>query len=235
MTPDNEEFHIIPYDIQKHGTQVQELYDKYLVPTDLKRLGIEEHEREKYSHIEDVVAVNAAFDEKFVGFSFVAVDSFGQVVGAQLSYMVDKELCKREFVELNQKIVEEKKEKESILKYCQHRYEVCKILYGLYERYGFERAIYLESTFLHPGARGKGLNKRLVDKLYSHTNEVIYVEGQIPVDVYIKHYGLNGTVLGNVVVHNGFLMAGRILSYDLFVVPIEIRLPTSFGFISSKL
>ena len=40
---------------------MQELYDKYLVPTDLKRLGIEEHEREKYSHIEDVVAVNHLF------------------------------------------------------------------------------------------------------------------------------------------------------------------------------
>ena len=227
MKKNNEEFQILPYDIQKHGAQVQELYDKYLVPTDLKRLGIEEHEREKYSHIEDVVAVNAAFNPKFVGFSFVAVDSFGQVVGALLSYMMDKEYCKREFVELNRKIVEENKEKESILKYCQHRYEVCKILHGLYEKYNFKRAIYLESIFLHPDVRGKGLKQRLDKMLISQTNEVIFVEGQIPVDVYIKHYGLNGTVIGEIVSYNGFLMVNRILSYDLFVIPIEIRLPKS--------
>ena len=215
---------------------MQELYDKYLVPTDLKRLGIEEHEREKYSHIEDVVAVNAAFNEKFVGFSFVVVDRFGQVVGASLSYMMDKELCKREFVELNRKIVEENNEKKSILKYCQHRYEVCKFLYGLYEKYRFERAVYMESIFLHPDVRGRGLNQRLDKKLMSHTNEIIFVEGQIPLEFYVNHYGVNGNVLGMPVpYYEEFLLVNRILSYDLFVIPIEIRLPKNSKSISSKL
>ena len=88
----------------------------------------------------------------------MVVDRSEKVVGAQMNYLMDKDCCKREFVELNRKIVEENKEKESILKYCQHRYEVSRILYGVYEKYGFERAVYLESTFLHSDVRGKGLN-----------------------------------------------------------------------------
>uniref|UniRef100_A0A7M5XI32 Uncharacterized protein n=1 Tax=Clytia hemisphaerica TaxID=252671 RepID=A0A7M5XI32_9CNID len=229
------QFQIAPYEIQKHAAQVQELYDRYLIPTYLKRLGIGEDERTQYSDIEDVLDVNAAYNEKFEGFSFVVIDSSGQVKGVQLSYMFGKDDCENAFPELNRKVVEENKHKESIMKYCQHRYEVCKILYDLYERYGFERAIYLESTVLHPDVRGKGINQRLTDHLTSHTDEVIFVEGQIPVDVYIKHYGLNATLIGEMVAHNGFLMVTRILSYDLFVVPIEIRLSKKTKSISSKL
>ena len=235
MAPDNEEFQILPYDIQKHGAQVQELYDKYLVPTDLKRLGIEEHERETYSHIEDVVAVNSVFNPKFVGFSFVAVDKSGKVVAAHLNYLMDKEYCKREFVELNRKIVEENTEKESILKYCQHRYEVCKILYDLYEKYGFERAVYLESGFSHPDVRGLGLHQRLILKVASHTNEVLLAELQIPLDVYVKNWGVHGYTLGTGIPHYDGFMVNRILSYDLFVIPIFIRLSHKSKSISSKL
>jgi len=37
---DADDLKIIPYNIQEHGEQVQDLVNKYLIPTYLKRMGL---------------------------------------------------------------------------------------------------------------------------------------------------------------------------------------------------
>ena len=222
-----ENFQIVPYEIEKHGSQVQALYDKYIVPESYKRMGIKAEERHKFCHIEDVLTVNAVFDEKFSGYSFVVVDSSGKVRGAQLAYLLNKATLKKDFVDVNEQIVKNKQHAEYVLRYCQHRHEVSKILYNLYEEYDFDRAVYLESTFLDKGARGNGLNLQTTEALAKFSNEVILVEGQIPVNVYVKHPVYASIPIGQQTFHPGFKLVNRILSYDLYVVPIEIRLPSN--------
>ena len=111
------------------------------------------------------------------------------------------------------------------MNYCQHRCEVSKILYNLYEEYNFDRAVYLRYSFLDKDARGYGLNLQTVEALAKFTNEVILVKGQIPVKVYTKHPVYAAIPIGQQTYHPGFKLVNRILSYDLYVVPIEMRLP----------
>eukprot|EP00111_Clytia_hemisphaerica_P003060 TCONS_00008670-protein len=229
-----ENFEIVPYDIPKHGDEVQRLYDEYIASECCKRMGIRLEERHQFSHIEDVLTVDNVFDEKFTGYSFVVIDSSGKVKGAQLSYLIDKATFKKDFIDVNKDIVNEKQYPENILKYCQHRYEVSKCIYNLYDEYNFERAVYLESTVVDKDARGFGLNLQTTVALANFTNEVILVEGQLPINFYMKH-PIHATIpIGQLTFHPGFTLVNRILSYDLYVVPIEIRLQRDI-IISSKL
>ena len=104
-----ENFQIVPYEIEKHGSQVLALYDKYIVPESCKRMGIKAEERNSFCYIEDVLTVNAVFDEKFSDYSFVVIDSSGKVRGAQLAYLLDKATLKTDIAV-----------KEQISKHKQH-------------------------------------------------------------------------------------------------------------------
>ena len=125
---------IVEYDIEKHSDEVQKLLNEYLVPTYCKRLGITQNERLKYAEVEDILHPNLAKDPKFEKFSLVALDESGEVVGLSLNYMVTKQQFQNNFLNNNLMIGKDLNYKESIRKYCQHRYAVCSPLTKFYDQ-----------------------------------------------------------------------------------------------------
>ena len=231
MDEKDDGLNIVPYNVQKHGEQVQDLMNKYLIPTYLKRMGLRVGEvTDKYYLAEDVLHPQAAMNTKFEeGFSFVAVDKSYRVLGCHLCYHVTKKQFKSDFVDSNYEIMNDDSYKESVRKYCQHRYAVCRDWPDLYDTYGMEKILYMESVILHPDIRGGHTHHKLELSSVVACDERhgILVEGMWPVKKFLEVHPESsvGQVLGDVEEHTGFVLIERNLSYDGYVTPVYFRPP----------
>jgi len=229
---DADDLKIIPYNIQEHGEQVQDLVNKYLIPTYLKRMGLHADElTDKYYLAEEILHPRGAMDEKFVeGLSFVAVDKSNRVLGCHLSYYVTKDQFNSHFVENNYKVMKDKSYKESVRKYCQHCYFIWRDCLHLYDSYHMEKLLYLESVILHPDIRGRGTDLKLEFSSIRACNERhgILVDGMWPIMKLLEVLPdfLADGVVGDVK-DLGFILLERTISYDGYVVPVFFKPPNN--------
>ena len=225
---------VIKYNIQKHGTDVQKLLDKYLVPTYISRMGIKPEERELYAEIEDVLESQSAFNPKFEVGSTVAVDvKSGKIVGCCLCYLSTKQFFKNNFIDINKNVGSDNKYPECIRKYTRHRHVVCHDLIRLYDDYKIDELIYLESTVIHPKYRGAGLNNVLFKNVLMTLGGKygILCEGMIP--TVSQHP--SGIVPGDVSESDGSVLVKSLYSYDGYAIPVWFIPPATTKHRKSKL
>jgi hypothetical protein len=217
-----QELEIVRYCIQKHGEQVQHLLNEYLIPISLKRMGLRADEvTERHYHVEDVLEPRGAFDIRFEGFSFVAIDGSSRVVGCQLNYFVDEKDFDDVFVKHNKILMSDESFRESVRKYCQHRYAVSLEIFNIYRRFNVKRLLYLETTCVHPDNRGANLFPLFIQASLDATLEGVLIEGQWSIKSFMRN-NQSLDVIGDIL-PNGLIALKRILSYDRYVIPIYFR------------
>ena len=222
---------VIPYNIEKHGEQVQLLLDKYLKPTYLDRMGLRADEvTEKDCLAEDILDSRGVFAKKFEGCSFVVVNKWSRVLGCQLNYYVKKEQFKSDFVDSNFKIMNDYSYKESVRKYCQHRYALCRNWLPLFRTFNMRKLLYLETVLFHPDIRGLKDNKlmlEIVKRIHAVCDKDcgVLLEMMWPLDKFIKYNPLESSMVVGDVDGDGYVLIERTISYDKFVIPVLFKPP----------
>ena len=218
-------FRFASYNVQKHAKQARKLIDHYLLPTYYQRMGIKAEESSKYIDVEDILDPQSIMDPRYEQTSKVAFNQSGDMVGLHLSYFVDKPSWQKEFIDASREYFEDKSLKESVRKYCKHRYEVCEGLDDLYDRYQVEKFIYFESTIVHPDYRRMGISLANQKKAYEEfgTKYGILTESQTP--KYLVDTGKIKTLEQTVPGVDGFVILKDIRSYDDFIVVVAFRPP----------
>uniref|UniRef100_A0A7M5V3Q8 Uncharacterized protein n=1 Tax=Clytia hemisphaerica TaxID=252671 RepID=A0A7M5V3Q8_9CNID len=157
--------------------------------------------------------------------SKVALNQSGDMVGLHLSYFVDKPSWQKDFIGSSKEGAHNKNFKESVRKYSQHRYEVCKGVDELFDRYQLEKFIYFESTIVHPDYRRMGISQANQKLAYEEfgTKYGILTESQTP--KYLVDTGKIKTLEQTVPGVDGFEILKDIRSYDDFIVVVTFRPP----------
>eukprot|EP00111_Clytia_hemisphaerica_P014855 TCONS_00043757-protein len=217
---------IVEYNIEKHSGEVQKILDEHLIPIYLKRMEITQDERLKYAHIENVLHPNLAKNPKFENFSMVTLDEAGKVVGLGLSYMVTKQDFQETFIDLNLRVVNDSSYKESIRKYCQHRYAVCYPLARFFDEYNIDQMVYTEDAVVLPQYRGRGINNNMYELMmaeFGHKH-AFFAEEMMPVQNIVTSGGLKHEldVIGTWD-SDGWLCIDRQLSYDGYLCPLFFK------------
>ena len=243
---------IVRYNIQKHGSEVQNLLKRYIVPTYMKRMGLEtEQQMAEYHEYESVLDPVGAYDTKFEAGSLVAVNGQGEIKGTMLSYFIkvsELEESIESFEEFSKKLeTDEHQDKDlndsskgkcggrllqndcndSLAKYLAHRWDIDKSIHGLTKRFNVDRLLYIESTIVDPELRNRGIAETFaVETAHLGKEELVVSEGMVKKDIWERAgFGEKGYL--------GFTTHQVHISYDglycplLFIEPGDV--PEKFG------
>ena len=213
-------YKIIRYNVNQHGKQMQNLLDKYIIPTYIKRMGLTPDQQLKYVECEPALDPNGAFDRKLEEHSLVVVDNTS-VIGCQTNYFLSSKMISDE-QERFQEIVDCKK--YGILhEYCKHRVKMMTEIAKLIVKHPVneEGAFYIESTIAHPDWRNQNISRNLHSKSVDNAGhkELVIMEGMMPKHLYENSKSWRKPF------QIGFKLHSIEFTYDDYACPLWYRPP----------
>ena len=117
-------YKIIRYNVKQRGEQVQNLLDRYMIPTYLKRMGLKPEQKLEYLHCEPALDPNDTYDRKLEDYSLVVIenDSNNNVIGCQTNYFLSRTMISEKLKGFQEII--DRKEDDMLHEYCKHRVKV---------------------------------------------------------------------------------------------------------------
>eukprot|EP00111_Clytia_hemisphaerica_P016809 TCONS_00049855-protein len=208
-----------------HIKEVQDLYEEFLIPTYVKRLGLTGlghpnfHEAE---FAEEIVNSDNLNDEKYLGVSVVVYDG-DKMIACSMNYLVDEELFNKEFVDYNRRLMNDYSLKPNLRKYIQHLYEVWQG-HNFFSKYELEKVLYQETIIVNPKYRHHGLSGFLMNytkDLCQSKCDGVLSDSQIPLPLYQKIVERDPNARSPIA---DALILRSVLSYDGFVVSVTLFL-----------
>ena len=214
-------YKIIRYNINKHGKQMQNLLDKYIIPTYIKRMGLTPDQQSEYAEFEPVLDPKSAFHKRLKDHSLVAVNGDGKLIGCQTNYFLHKKEVIEEVKNLKKMINISSSDEEGLLaEYCRHRLRITNETVQLLRSYPtVSKAFYLESTILIPSWRGQNISAELHSQSLNIVGPEAFVllEGMMPNEKYDEGINIRSDI--------GFIKYYADFTKDGFACPIYYRPP----------
>eukprot|EP00111_Clytia_hemisphaerica_P001235 TCONS_00003513-protein len=218
-------YNIVRYQISKHGKEVQNLLDKYMIPVYLKRMGLTAEQQKDHASIEYILDPKGAYNSNLDGLSLVVLDENETVRACQTNYYIDVEKCKRELTEFKQWLASCDIDRQSKLwGYLEQRNEFfddyTKLMDKLTQRMDIARFLCIESTIIDPKWRGRGLASILHKKSAYEVahNEMAILEGMMPNKYWQRRMEYHKN-------YCGFTLFSKSVAYDDYACPAWYKLP----------
>ena len=161
----------------------------------------------------------------------MAVDKSNRVRAFSMGYYVDKKDFKS-IIDGYYEVMNDASYKESVRKYSQHRFAVCRNWLHLYDTYRMEKLYYLETVFLHPELRGaRGQYSKIQNRLNFAVCEALehgcglIVEGMWTISNYMKYRPPSMSWAIGDSGEFDLTLIERTVSYDGYVIPVFFRAP----------
>ena len=214
-------YKIIKYNIKQHGKQMQNLLDKYIIPTYMKRMGLKPEQQMEYAEFEPALDPKGAYHKRLENHSLVAVDDDGKLIGCQTNFFLQKREILEETKKLEEMVTSRRKLEDLFTEYCRHRLKIENKILQLLSGYPtIEKVFYLESTILEPSWRRQNLSAELHFQSLNVAGPeaFILIEGMMPLKKYLE--GINRRDIG-------YIMHSVDFTKDGFACPIFYRPPLS--------
>ena len=201
-----------------HVPEVKKLFDKYLVPVYLKRMGINKNQvTSEVIQLEELLHPDIVSHERYLESSVVCIDenSSNEVVGFGMGLYLNKNLYRRCFDQLEEYLKVENRP-EDLRSYAKsilqlHRYRRT----DLFDKYGLKTVLMFESSVVIPNLIGKGIGLNIAESLackFGRNVDGIIFETQMPIAKYKaleikdrKYISIcKEEILFNEIYHNGF-------------------------------
>jgi len=210
-----------------HISGVKVLFNKYLIPTYYKRLGIRQGDEGDYAYnVESIINTDMLHDDMYKECSLLAIDSNYVVVGCQMSYFVDKKCFQRTFIDDYRVLMNNDGLLKGLQRYAQQTYEIWQGLDIIFDKYHLKKVFYLETSIVEPEYRHNGLSAFFInhskDSWAGKCDAVLY-DSLIPQDVYLRtrdkmmkrpHPLLNSISLRRVTTYDKFYVDVALYLYD---------------------
>lgn len=214
-------YNIIKYNVKQHGKEMQNLLDKYIIPTYMKRMGLKPEQQMEYAEFESVLDPKSAYHKRLEDHSLVALDNDGKLIGCQTNYFIPLKEALEDIKELKRMLASRTSLEDPFTEYCRHRLRIGNEFLQLLRNYPtVEKAFYLESTIVEPSWRGQNISADLHEESLNVAGPEAFVllEGMMPIEKYLE--GVNRRNIGCMLHTTDFTKDG-------FACPIFYRPPLS--------
>ena len=218
-------YNIARYQISKHGKEVQNLLDKYMIPVYLKRMGLTAEQQKDHVEIEYILDPKGAYNPNLDGLSLVVLDENQKVRACQTNYYMNIKTSKQELAEYKQFLASCDIDKQSKLwKYLEQRNDFfddyIKSIDNLLMKTSIDRFLCIESTIIDPKWRGRGLAEILHKKSAYEVahNEMAILEGMMPKRFWERNLKYH-------IDYCGFTLFSEGIAYDDYACPAWYKLP----------
>ena len=147
-----------------HIKEVQHLYEDFLIPTYVQRLGLnlgQKNDFQEADFAEEIINIDNLNDEKYLGVSVVVYDG-DKMIACSMNYLIDEALFNKEFVDYNRRLMNDDRLKPNLRKYTQHLFEVWQG-HNFFSKYNLEKVLYQETVIVNPEYRHHGLSVFLMN------------------------------------------------------------------------